>query len=301
MNGEHLRVTNPLTLRLLKRLLVFSALLIVLLAGARAWWEYQTALAAVQEEFAVIESTNAKSVASSLWDYDREHMDLHVEGIRHFRYISYASVFDASGVVAQSGVRRIKGVLDREFPLSVVYNGKRQELGVLHVQADLESLRVAAWQTARRVLAYNIALVLLVTGLMFWLTRSMISRHLAAFAAHLSTYSLGGENKPLVLDKKKSWRRTGRADARPEQHAGRTQRILRPGACGPGRGAQPGALPPGEPEPGAARRGGGPAAHSQPGQRGPLGAPRGAGGPSAAGGVCRDHRPRPCQRGDPAL
>ena len=202
MNGEHLRVKKPLTLRLFKRVLVFSALLIVLLSGARAWWEYQGTLAAVQEEFAVIESTKAKSVAASLWDYDREQLALHVEGIHHFHYITYVGVRDASGVVAQSGVKRTRGVLDREFPLSMVYNGQRQELGVLHVQADLESLRQAAWRTAWRVLAFNAALVLLVAGLIFWLTNSMISRHLAAFAAHLSAYSLGGENRPLTLDKK---------------------------------------------------------------------------------------------------
>ncbi len=109
---------------------------------------------------------------------------------------------DRSGVVAWSGVRRSTGVLDREFPLFIVYNGQRQELGVLEVQADLAALRRFAWSTALRILALNAALVLLVAGLVFWLTSSMISRHLAAIAAHLSAYSLGGDNKPLALDKK---------------------------------------------------------------------------------------------------
>ncbi len=202
MNGALLRVHKPLTRRLLKRVLFFSALLIVLLAGARAWWEYQGALATVHEEFEVIESTKAKSVAASLWDFDRDQLALHVEGIRHFRFITYASVRDASGGVVRSGVQRSTGVLDREFPLLTVYNGQRQNLGVLHVQADLESLRLAAWRTARLGLAFNAALVLLVAGLLFWLTSTMVSRHLAAVAAHLHSFSLGGDNRPLVLDKK---------------------------------------------------------------------------------------------------
>lgn len=202
MNGANLRVQKPLTLRLFKRVLLFSALVLTFLVGARTWWEYQGALADVHEEFAIIESTKARSVASSLWDFDREQLALHTEGIRHFRYITYVGVRDASGIVVQSGVRRTKGVLDREFPLFTDYNGQRQDLGVLHVQADLERLRQTAWRTARLVLAYNVALVLLVAGLIFWLTSNMVSRHLAAFAAHLSSYSLGGDNRPLVLDKK---------------------------------------------------------------------------------------------------
>jgi PAS domain S-box-containing protein len=202
MNGAALRVGRPLTMRLLRRVLLFSAVVLVLFAGARAWWEYHTTLAAVHEEFEVIESTKARSVAASLWDLDREQLALHMEGIRHFQYITYAGVRDASGVVAQSGVRRDKGVLDREFPLFTVYNGQRQDLGVLHVQADLLDLHSKAWRIARLVLAVNATLVLLMAGLMFWLTNNMISRHLATFAAFLGSYSLGGENRPLTLDKK---------------------------------------------------------------------------------------------------
>ena len=202
MNGAPLRVQKPLTLRLFKRVLLFSGVLILLLAGARAWWEYQATFNSVQEEFKVIESTKAQSVAASLWDFDREQLALHTEGIRHFQYISYAAVRDHSGVVVQSGERRSTGVLDQEFPLSVVYKGQRQDLGALEIQADLAALRRSALNTALRTLALNAALVLLVAGLVFWLTSSMISRHLAAIAAHLNAYSLGGDNKPLALDKR---------------------------------------------------------------------------------------------------
>ncbi|GEM_PF-2174368 len=66
MNGALLRVQKPLTIRLLKRVLLFSGVLIVLLAGARTWWEYQATLDSVQEEFEVIESAKAQSVAASL-------------------------------------------------------------------------------------------------------------------------------------------------------------------------------------------------------------------------------------------
>ena len=202
MKGERLLVQKPLTMRLLKRVLLFSGVLIVLLAGARTWQEYQATLDSVQEEFEIIQSTKAQSVAASLWDFDREQLALHVEGIRHFRHISYAAVRDHSGVVSWSGERRSTGVLGREFPLSIVYNGQSQELGVLEIQADLGTLRKSAWSSAWRILALSAALVLLVAGLVFWLTSSMVSRHLAAIAEHLSAYSLGGDNKPLTLDKK---------------------------------------------------------------------------------------------------
>ena len=202
MNGAAMRVKNPLTRRLLRRVLFYSGVLIVLLAGARAWWEYQRTLEAVSGEFEVIESTKAKSVAASLWDFDREQLLLHVEGIRHFRYITFASVRDARGVVVQSGERRNKGVLDREIALRIVYNGQSQELGALHLQADLVALRGEAFRTAWVTLAFNAGMVLLVAGLMFWLTSRMVSRHLAAVAAHLGAFTLGGDNAPLALDKK---------------------------------------------------------------------------------------------------
>ena len=202
MNSASLTVQKPLTLRLLKRVLGFSVALILLLAGARAWWEYCSALDAVHEEFAIIGQTTAKSVAGALWEFNREQLALHVEGIRNFRHISYAAVSDKGSLVAESGVRRTKDVLDREFPLATVYKGQRQDLGLLHVQADLQAAMHEAFSAALRAMAFNTALVLLVAGLVVWLTSNMISRHLSTLATHLQSFSLGGGSQPLALDKK---------------------------------------------------------------------------------------------------
>ena len=202
MSGPLPAVKKPLTLRLLKRILGFSVVLIALLAGARAWWDYHDALNTVHGELSAIEATMTESLAGSLWDYDREQLALHVEGIRRFRHINYVAVLDKDRIVAQAGVRRNRGVLERNFPLFAVHNGKRQNLGLLQVQADLQEVKDLAFVTALQSMAYEATLIILVAGLVFWLTSVMISRHLAAFAQHLQSFSLGVGSPPLNLDKK---------------------------------------------------------------------------------------------------
>ncbi|GAB6126049.1 PAS domain S-box protein [Humidesulfovibrio idahonensis] len=201
MNEDFLAVRSPLTVRLLRRMLLCSAAFIVLLAAGRLWWEYRAAVQAVQEVFAVIGETATKGMSASLWDFDRKQLHLQVESVRHFRYITYAAVNDASGVVDASGQSRTDDVLNREFPLSVPWRGHTENVGALHVQADLGAVKRQALSAALSGLAFNAVLVFLVMGLLFALTRSMISRHLAAVATHLGGLSLKDGRKRLHLDK----------------------------------------------------------------------------------------------------
>jgi PAS domain S-box-containing protein len=202
VNSSFMTVRSPLTVRLLKRMLLFSAAFVVLLAVGRVWWEYRAAVQAVQEIFAVIGETTTKGLSASLWDFDRKQLHLQVESILHFRYITYAAVSDATGVLDSSGERRGADVLDREYPLVVLQGGRAENVGTLLVQADLGMVRSQVLRAALNGLAFNAVLVFLVAGVLFWLARSMISRHLAALAAHLSGFRLEADRECLMLDKR---------------------------------------------------------------------------------------------------
>jgi len=79
-------------------------------------------------------------------------------------------------------------------------------LGTLVVQADLALARGQAYAAALRALISSTALVSLVSLVLFLLTRSMISRHLSAAAAHFQSLKLAtgpGERLPLLLLDKK--------------------------------------------------------------------------------------------------
>ncbi|MDR3640641.1 MAG: PAS domain S-box protein [Humidesulfovibrio sp.] len=200
-NGPIMTVRASLTLRLLKRILLFCVAFTLLLAGWRVWWEYHAAMQSVQELLTVIGNTTTKGLAASLWDFNNPQIKLEVEGITNFRYIRYAAVNDTFGVLVTSGRRAGKDVLDREYPLVVFRDGKPATVGALHVQVDLAQVDRQALKTGLEGLLSNAGLLLLVAALVFWLTNTLVSRHLAAIAAHFQSFNLSGRSLPLTLDR----------------------------------------------------------------------------------------------------
>jgi len=199
------RVQHPLASRLLKRLLLLSAALILALAAGLSWWEYEAAVEALQAEFTEIGNTAVQGIALSVWDFDTKKLDIQVEGIHQFRLISYVAVTGTSGpseMLASAGKSKTRGVLEREYPLTVLRGGRPQAIGTLRIQADLYEAMRQAFLTGLKGLAFNSALVLLVAGFLFWFTNSMISRHLAKLALYFQGFSLRDAVRPMVLDKK---------------------------------------------------------------------------------------------------
>ena len=76
MKNTTLKVDNPLSLRLLRRILIFSALALLVLAGLRAWWEYQTVLNSARQSVDAILETQTKGLAGSLWAVSYTHLTL---------------------------------------------------------------------------------------------------------------------------------------------------------------------------------------------------------------------------------
>ncbi|OIO03102.1 MAG: hypothetical protein AUJ49_05085 [Desulfovibrionaceae bacterium CG1_02_65_16] len=200
-----LDVTSPLSLRLLRRLLLVGALFIVLLAGARAWWEYSVAVSKGDELMADMERTMAAPLSNSLWNFDAEQIALQLEGMRAAPGISYAAVLEHGHVLVERGQRKTVRELTRTTTLSHRQDGRTLPLGELMMQTDLAPLRVQALRAALLSISFSTGMVLLVGFAMFLLTRSMVSRHLADVARHflsLDTTQPGLRLPRLSLRKK---------------------------------------------------------------------------------------------------
>jgi hypothetical protein len=106
-----LRIDAPLTLRLLRRILLVCVLSMLSFAGARAWWEYRAALDSSTRLMADIEQAMDSSLANSLWEFDVEHLESQLQGIRSTAAISYAAVLEHDRVVVESGARQAEDAL----------------------------------------------------------------------------------------------------------------------------------------------------------------------------------------------
>lgn len=205
MSAPAYTVTAPLTMRLLRRILLLSFVLILVLTSVRAWWEYDRKLAEAGGLLMSIESTQAKPLASSLWDVDGEQVGLQLESMLNLPFITYAAVFEREHLVAERGVRQSLNVLERQVPLTREHEGRTLHLGRLELQADLSLPRSQALHAAVISASFSAFMAAVVSGAIFLLTRSMVSRHLATTAKHFQSLRVspaGGAFPALRLNKR---------------------------------------------------------------------------------------------------
>jgi two-component sensor histidine kinase len=197
-------VTNPLTSRLLRRLLMAAALCVVAMTAVRALWEQHSVMREFDAAVEDIGRSQSKPLANSLWDYDRRQALLQLEAICKSPAVRYAAVTERNQVFAESGSRNHSASV-RELPLEYEQDGRSMVLGTLVLQTDLGRARERVMVAASMALALHTVLVGLIAGLLFLLIRGMVSRHLETAAAHFARISgTASENDlpDLKLDKK---------------------------------------------------------------------------------------------------
>jgi two-component sensor histidine kinase len=183
-------VTAPLSTRLLRRIVLLSLALILLLAGLRAWWEYRQVLTEAENVIDSVMAAEAKPLANSLWEMNRDQLRLHLEGVVGNRAVSYAAVTEQGETVAAVGVRKGRNALERSVPLLHGHEGRDVELGRLIVQADLDLAEGQALRAAAVSLSFSTILGGVLCLGMFLLIRSMVSRHLTTAAEHFQSLRL---------------------------------------------------------------------------------------------------------------
>lgn len=177
-------VTAPLSLRLLRRLLLLSLALVLVLAGLRAWWEYRQVLADADAVLDTVMAAEVKPLSNSLWEMNHEQMRLHLEGVVGNDAVNYAAVMEQDNVVASVGKWKDRNTLERSTPLKHTHQGRSIELGQLVAQADLDLARGRALRAAVVSLSFSTVMGVILCLGMFLLIRSMVSRHLTEAAEH---------------------------------------------------------------------------------------------------------------------
>jgi two-component sensor histidine kinase/heme exporter protein D len=205
MSPARAAVPNPLSLRLLRRLVLISALLVLAMSIVHAVWERHDVLAEIDRSLSEIARMQAKPLANSLWDYDRKQAGLLLEAICSTPLVRYAAVQERGQIFAEYGDRRGANLMERAIPLEYQRGDRSLAIGTLLIQTDLDQARERVVHATLRALALHAVLVVLLCGALFLLTRNMISRHLAAAATHFrdtGSVAPDADLPELRLDKK---------------------------------------------------------------------------------------------------
>lgn len=198
---------NSLTVRLLAWILLISSGITLIAVVVQLRASFQDDLKELDLRLEQIRISTLSSITKSLWNFDEEQLRLQVNSMLDVSDVVQVTVnwtnwddhpraITASDQAEPMGERQ----MTRVYPL--VYsdiNTREQHLGDLSIVVSLDSVYTKLWQRARFIIAMQFTKSLLVSLAIFFLIRSLFTRHLAHIANYASNLSLRNLNQPLQL------------------------------------------------------------------------------------------------------
>lgn len=196
------RQAHPLGYRMMVYVLVCSLAFVLLSTLIQAAIEYRREMRVIDERIELIRNVYLPSLAKSIWDVDREQLNLQMRGMLDFPDISSLALEDAN-----TGERR---VLPRAQPSATLTAAYRFELrhqtlvgprllGQLVVHTDLGAVYTRlGWSALTLFLGQALTIFLSVWVVMLIFQR-MVTRHLESMARFARNLNDGSRDLPLQL------------------------------------------------------------------------------------------------------
>ncbi|TCK04892.1 ATP-binding protein [Marinobacterium mangrovicola] len=204
--GEH-----PLAFRILKYFLLFSVTLALLSTAAQFYFDYAEEKAKIEERLEFIASSNVQGLEKSLWNLDRDQVELLLQGILNFpdvNTVSLSSTDWPEDIVLGdlSSLDNSEARRDR-FPLTYISaNGEPpRDLGSLTVFHNMPAISQRLAHSALEIFAYQSLLILFNAIVLLIIVHLKVTRYLERMASYTRRLGQAGAgNEPLVLTQKRS-------------------------------------------------------------------------------------------------
>jgi signal transduction histidine kinase len=198
---QHVR-DHPLGYRVLGFILLVSAVLTLLSTALQLLLEYRWDVSAIEERMALVETTQAESMANSLWSFDERQLESQLEGLLHLPDIQFLELETSYGERYTAGTPPGEtGTLSRSFALRHV-DGKVVELGTFKMTASLAGVYQHLKDRVLVTLVSQAAQTFLVALFTLFIFQYLVTRHLGTMAAYARTMSLERLERPLALTRR---------------------------------------------------------------------------------------------------
>ena len=201
------RLRGGIGLRLLVRVLLFSAAITLLLTLMQLYLDYRRDVGTIDQRISEIDSGYRRSLGEGFWRLDAQQLQLQAEGILHLPDIRYVELREATDraapLVVAVGSRQANPPARREFKIYYTNHGAEQLVGFLVVEASYDRIYRQLFDTALVILVGQAIMTFIVSFFILLIVQRLITRHLTGIATSLRRYDLDGSQAPLRLDRRR--------------------------------------------------------------------------------------------------
>ncbi|WP_298939514.1 ATP-binding protein [uncultured Psychromonas sp.] len=197
------RIKHSLSIRLLSYILMCSFALAIIITLVQLLLDYQNDLTKIDASIEQVESSFVEPLATSLWNFDKEQIEIQSKGIMNLPYMQYVKVYEVVGntEVAISH----QGVIKDEYDISQKFDliHQKQVVGTLFVAASLDQIYKQLIDKSLMILINQTIRIMIVSICILFIIYYMVIRHINKIALYTRNIKLSSHNKNLVLDGRK--------------------------------------------------------------------------------------------------
>ena len=222
-NFTRYRRDNPIATRLLGLIILCSSVIALISIALQLYSNFRDDVDALEARLDQVRTSTLPSITKSLWGFDEEQLKVQIQSVLAVRDVTHVAVvwrdwnnldqaISAGSSPAPKGQDAAR-LLTKEYPL--VYsdaNIAAQELGKLVVTASLDGVYGKLWERAGFIALLQGIKTLVVSLIILWLVRHLLTRHMDTIARYTRQLTLEKLSTPLALKRPDSGSRADELD-----------------------------------------------------------------------------------------
>ncbi|WP_413692066.1 ATP-binding protein [Psychromonas sp. KJ10-2] len=204
INLQSFRMRNSLSIRLLSYVLVCSFALAILITLIQLLITYQSNLTKIHNGIEQVETTFVEPLAQSLWNFDKEEIEVQSQRIMNLPYMQYVKVYEVVGNTEVAMTHQ--GIFQAKYDISAKFDlvHQKQVVGALFVAASLDQVYQQLLNDAFSIFINQIIKIMAVAISILLIIYYTVIRHINKIALYTRNIKLSSNNKNLVLDGRKA-------------------------------------------------------------------------------------------------
>ena len=185
--------------RMLAAILLFSSCVTLAMTGYILISDYRKDVSAIEEDIKYIEASYTESISLSLWNYDYNQIENHLNGLLNYPEVDYAFIVADGDQKYEAGVPS-DGDTTRlvQFPLSY----RDTPVGVLYLQLDYKHIYDRLISRAVNILMTQFFKTFLVSLFILAIVHHLITRYLIKLSSDVRRLSLSSIDKSFDLGRR---------------------------------------------------------------------------------------------------
>ena len=197
------KIKDSLAIRLLSYILICSFALAIIITLLQLLLDYQNDLTKIDASIEQVESSFVEPLATSLWNFDKEQIEIQSKGIMKLPYMQYVKVYEVVGntevAISHQGIIKDQYDISKKFDLI----HQKQVVGTLFVAASLDQIYEQLIDKSLMILINQTIRIMIVSICILFIIYYMLIRHINKIALYTRNIKLSSHNKNLVLDGRK--------------------------------------------------------------------------------------------------